>query len=615
MAEKLAEERKKASVTVTLDTSGMESSTAIIVEQNVGIPMRDGTIIRCDIYRKNDDKKYPVLIEKSPYENKQFWGIHCIICSPYVMAQKGYVAMVVEDRGRESSDGKWRPFVDDIDDTYDTVEWAAAQPWSNGNVGLYGNCGYGYETYEGALAAPPHLKAIFAHTTAPNPYSDWVYRNGIFHLAFMSAWSAVQGLNTAVHDLGADMMQMGQEFYPTFGRYYLSGRSRPPRPELTAEAAPRDLPVNEIPVLSKLSYWREWLEHPTYDNYWKKCDSVAAAKEGKIKIPVLQLICWYDNSCQGNVELMEALQAQGGELAKNHRMVIGPWDHSAYYNNRASCSGERDFGFENETGTSLSIPMLFQWFNYWLKGEGEGFMPGENQVRYFQMGENAWKETTAWPPKHEKVKYYLHSEGVANSSMGNGTLSTEAPEQEPADSYVYDPLDPTPSVGGRSMLMATGIWNQADVEKRQDTLVYTTPVLAEDVAIAGPISLDLFAASDCYDTDFFVKLVDVEPDGYCANISEGSVRARYRNGCDKEEFLEPRKPTEFNIKIGDVAHTFKAGHRIRIAITSADFPNFDRNLNCKTYPEQAKEEEALKATQQIFHDSIRASAITLPVVK
>ncbi len=605
-----------ASVTASVDMTDIAKGS-VVVEQNVMIPMRDGTKLACDVYRINDGVKRPVLLEKSPYDNKQFVGIHEMICSPYVMAQKGFVAVVVEDRGREASEGFWRPYVDDADDTYDAVEWCAAQPWSDGNVGMYGNCGYGYQTFTGVGMAPPHLKAIFAHTTVPNPYDGWTYNNGVFHLAFMSAWAAVQSMNTAARELKAGPEEFGQ-FYMNFQRLYLSGSNRPPKPEQAAKAAVRDLPLIDAPVLNKLPYWKEWLAHPTYDDFWKASDNIAKIKasENKVDIPVLQLICWYDNACQGNVEFFNLLKEKSTDRVKNeHRLIIGPWDHSAYYNNRASCAGERDFGFENETGTALSVPMFFSWFNKHLKGIGDGVNPGENQVKYFQMGENAWKEVPAWPVQHEKVKYYLHSEGSAVSSMGNGTLSTKAPEQEPCDSYVYDPLDPTPSFGGRSMLMATGVWNQAEVEKRNDVLVYTSSALKEDLVVAGPISLELFASSDCVDTDFHVKLVDLEPQGYCANISEGQIRARYRNGCDHEEFLTPDEIVKYDIRIGDVAHTFKVGHRIRVAIASADFPNFDRNLNCKTSPGLAREDEALKATQCIFHDAVRASAITLPVVK
>ena len=387
---------------------------------------------------------------------------------------------------------------------------------------MYGNCGYGYESFTGAACGNPHLKAVFAHTITPNPYHGWTYENGFYHLAFMSAWSAVQGMNTSMKELGEDMAAFGTKWYPAFLRYYLSGAHRPPRPEHAWEAAPRDLPVSELPVLSELPYWQDWMNHPTYDDFWKASDNIAKAKMGQVKVPVFMLICWYDNSCQANIDLFHELCAQSDpELAKQHRLLIGPWDHSAYYNNRASCAGERDFGFENETGTSLSIPLILGWFKKYLKGEGDGAIPGDNQVRYFQMGEGAWHEEPTWPVATEEKVLFLHSDGGANGADGDGALAgyTCAADETP-DTYDYDPLDPTMSVGGRTMLFATGVFDQAEIEKRADVLCYTTPLLKEDIVVAGPIKLDLYAATSAVDTGFFAKLVDVEPDGYVANISE-----------------------------------------------------------------------------------------------
>jgi len=232
------------------------------------------------------------------------------------------------------------------------------------------------------------------------------------------------------------------------------------------------------------------------------------------------------------------------------------------------------------------------------------------------MGENVWKEARSWPPAHEPVHYYLHSAGRANSRMGDGTLDTQPPQSEPRDSFVYDPLDPVPTCGGRSMVgVPTGVENQAEVEMRQDILVYTTARLAEPLALAGPITVTLHASSSAVDTDFTTKLVDVEPSGYCANIAEGIVRARYRNNREHAEFLEPGRVTEFTIDLWDVAHTFQANHCVRLEISSSNFPRFDRNLNSKVTPALGSAADAQKAVQQVFHDARYPSRLTLPVVK
>ena len=602
-------------VTMSIDVSNVTGGR-IIIDQDVMVEMRDGTKLACDVYRLNDGQKHPVLLEKSPYDNKQFTGIHNMIISPYVCAMKGYAVVVMEDRGREKSEGYWRPFIDDAQDTYDAIDWCSKQEWGTGEVGMYGNCGYGYETFTALTLGHPALKAVFAHTSCPNPYDGWTYNNGIYHLAFMSAWSSVQGMNTAVHNNLLTSQEDFGNFYGAFLRHYQSGMHRPPKPSDAHGANPDWLPLKDAETLGRLNYWQEWLEHPMYDDFWKASDNVAKLKlMTEIDVPVCQVTGWYDNAAQGNIDVFEILLANSTDrVKKEHRLVMGPWDHSAYYNGRPSCAGERDFGIENDTGMTLSVPLFFGWFDKHLKGVGQGVNPGENQIKYFQLGENAWKEAPVWPIDHENLKYYLHSAGSANSLYGDGTLSTKEPQSETADTYVYDPLDPTLSYGGRSMLYCTGIWNQEEAEKKDNMLVYTTRELTEDLAISGPVRLELYASSDCEDTDFHVKVVDVEPDGYCMNVTEGQIRCRYRNGCDHEEFLEPGKEYKFDIRIFDIAHTFKAGHKLRVTITGSDFPNFSRNLNVRTAPEQASKEEAKIATQTVYHDAARPSAIILPVI-
>jgi len=333
-----------------------------------------------------------------------------------------------------------------------------------------------------------------------------------------------------------------------------------------------------------------------------------------IKVPLLHMSSWYDTCLKGHMDLHSALQLKSDEQVRDqHKLLIGPWDHSAYYNKRPTCAGERDFGPLALTGPDTLAGIAFEWFDHWLRG-GEGtFMP-DNKVRYYQMGDNAWEEVDAWPPAHTIVPYYLHSAGQANSRMGDGTLDRSLPSTEPVDSYVYDPLDPVPTTGGRSMIdVPTGVEDQARVEERQDVLVYSTARLAEDVVLTGPVSLTLYASSDAPDTDFTAKLVDVEPDGYCANIAEGLVRARYRKGRDREDFLEPNEVTEFQIDLWDMAHTFKANHRIRLEVSSSNFPRFDRNLNSRVTPALGSAEDVRKAVQQVFHNGEYASKLNLPI--
>jgi hypothetical protein len=574
----------------------------IIIERDVMVSMRDGVRLATDVYRPDDGAGHPVLVNGHPYDNDHFLAMHELLFSPLVGAQRGYAVVVQEARGRAGSEGTWRPYGNEGEDAYDTVEWAAAQPWSDGNVGLYGACALGWTAIQGAVEAPPHLKAVFAYMTATSYYRGWTYSDGVFELGFQLSWVWTILARDTISRLGLEPAARAEA-----ERKLVEAAS-------DVRGSARHLPLIDFPAYQNgaAPYWREWLSHPGYDDFWQRVDAVARAE--RIKVPVLHMTAWYDTCLRGHTDLYSALRLCGDEQVRDqHRFVLGPWDHSAYYNKRPSCAGQRDFGPAVMTGPDTLAPLAFQWFDYWLMGKGDAFMP-ESKVRYFQMGDDVWKETDSWPPPHTLVPYYLHSAGQANSRAGDGGLSLEPPHTEPTDSYVYDPFDPVPTTGGRSMIdVLPGVENQAQLEERQDVLVYTTPRLAAPLAITGPVSVALYASSSAPDTDFTAKLVDVEPDGYCANIAEGIIRARYRNGCDREEFLEPGKVTELRIDLWDMAHTFKPNHRIRLEISSSNFPRFDRNLNSRVTPALGSAADAQKAVQQVLHSAPHPSHLSLPV--
>ncbi|RMD81566.1 MAG: CocE/NonD family hydrolase [Candidatus Dadabacteria bacterium] len=575
----------------------------IVIERDVMVPMRDGVRLATDVYRPDDGRRHPVLVNGHPYDNDHFLATHELLFSPLVAAQRGYAVVVQEARGRGGSEGVWRPYGKEGPDAYDTVEWAARQPWSNGRVGIYGACALGWAGIQGAVEAPPHLRAVFAYMTATNYHRGWTYSDGAFELGFQLSWVWTILAPDTISRLEV----------PADRRAEYLRRLEEAKRDVRRSAA--YLPLIDFPPYQDgvAPYWREWLEHPSYDDYWKRVDAVARAD--RIQVPILHMTAWYDTCLAGHMDLYRALRERGDPRVRDqHRFIVGPWDHSAYYNKRPTCAGERDFGPDVMTGPEVLGPLAFQWFDYWLCGVGEPPLAGA-KVRYFQMGDNVWKETDAWPPPHRVQPYYLHSGGHANTRLGDGRLSPEPPGIEPPDSYVYDPLDPVPTRGGRSMIdVLPGVEDQSQVELRQDVLVYTSSRLAEPVRIAGPVSVTLYASSSAVDTDFTAKLVDVEPSGYAANIAEGIVRARYRSDPSREQFLRPGEVTEFTIDLWDIAHTFLPNHRIRLEIASSNFPRFDRNLNTRVVPAHGSAADAVKAVQEVFHDRARPSRLNLPVL-
>ncbi len=579
-------------------------SQSIVVERDLRVAMRDGVQLATDIYRPDDDRPHPVLVHRTPYGKDDAWVVGGLMFNPFAAVERGYVVVVQDTRGRFKSEGDWIPFVVEGPDGYDTVEWAAVQPWSDGKVGIYGSSYNGITVLQAAVAAPPHLEACVAYMTGANCHDSWTYSGGAFELGFNLWW--------AVHQAWDQMGRLGLD---------ASGIAEASEGLAQVMTDPWSvvghLPLSDAPALrgGLAPYWAEWLEHPSYDEYWRELD--AAARAAEISAPVLHISGWYDGFLRGHLDLNDALTRHPDErLRESHEFVIGPWDHMAYLGLRKTASGERDFGPIAASGPSVITDLSLDWFDRWL-GEKREPLTGP-RVRYFQMGENAWRQADHWPPPHTEQRLYLHSGGRANTRFGDGVLAGEPAAAEPPDSYIYDPDDPVPTLGGRSMAPSwsdAGVQDQAELETRTDVLVYTSAHLGAPLRIAGPVSLSLFASSNARDTDFTAKLVDVEPSGYCAPIAEGILRARYRNGREHEELLVPGEVVELNIDLLAVAHTFDTGHRLRLEVSSSNFPKYDRNPNSEVNPVRARPEDLRAAVQHVLHDAEHASYLSLPVVK
>jgi len=556
----------------------------VTVERNVSAKMRDGVTLRADIYRPKADGKFPVLLVRTPYDktNETNFGLKA--------AARGYVLIAQDVRGRFTSEGDWYTFKNESQDGYDTVEWAAALPYSNGKVGMYGGSYVGATQFLAAIAKPPHLAGICPNVTASNYHDGWTYQGGAFEQWFNESWATGLAENT----MRRRMERNGDALGGT-----------------------KVLPLNSYPVLEATSstgiapYFTDWLAHPNFDDYWKQIS--IEDHYAQIQVPVFNLGAWYDIFLGGTLKNYARLKSEAGTEAARHgqRLMVYVGGHAGWVGQRKI--GALDFG---EKAPFDIDELTLRWYDSLLKGETNG-VEKEKPVKIFVMGKNEWREEEDWPLARAKsTKYYLHSSGAANGLSGNGPLSALAPTEEKPDQYVYDPSEAVPTIGGplccSALPAGIGPQDQRAAEGRNDVLVYTTPAFAKDTEVTGPISLDLYVSSSAVDTDFTGKLVDVWPDGFAQNLTEGILRLRYRNSQEKPELANPGETYHITVDLWATSNVFLAGHKLRLEISSSNFPRFDRNLN--TGEEQARASRMIKATNMIYHDKAHPSALILPIV-
>ncbi len=559
----------------------------VTIEYGVAVKMRDGVVLRADIYRPKAEGKFPVLLQRTPYDRRG-GGV-----GPRAAA-RGYVVIFQDVRGRYASEGEWYTFKHESEDGYDTVEWAAALPYSNGKVGMFGGSYVGATQMLTAIAAPPHLAGVFPVVTASNYHDGWTYQGGAFEQWFSESWTtglAQDTLNRRV------------------------SREKNPVPQWTWK-----LPLTSYPVLSPdtedlAPYFLDWLAHPNYDDYWKRW--TIEDQHSKILVPAYHVGGWYDIFMGGTLRNYVGIKGRGGSEAarRGQRLMIGPWYHGPFDGR----TGELDFGPAARSADGKSFDyeeVMIRWYDYVLKGVTSG-VEREKPVKIFVMGENAWREEDDWPLARAKsTRYYLHSSGSANSLLGDGTLSTEAPKTETPDHFAYNPTEPVPTRGGGLCCdndrLASGAFDQRPNEARGDVLVFTTPAFTQDFEVTGPVSLEIYASSSAVDTDFTGKLVDVWPNGFAQNLTDGIIRARYRNSQEKPEFLNPGEVYKFSVDLWATSNVFKTGHKLRLEVSSSNFPRFDRNLN--TGEPGGTSARMVKATNTLYHDREHPSALILPVI-
>ena len=573
-------------VTAAVPRDGLAQAAAsykVSLQTDVRVPMRDGVTLSADIYRPVSTEKFPVLLERTPYNRTDESAI------ANELASHGYIVVLQDTRGRYASGGEFYPFRNESADGYDTVEWAAKLEQSNGKVGMFGGSYVGATQMLAAMTRPPHLVAIFPYVTASEYYDGWTYQSGVFMQWFGSSWASILALDTSRRKTEESLapkewvMQLPVENYPI---------------------------LKTPPAVSVAPYFSDWLKHERDDSYWRPWRISDHFRQ--MNVLGLHAGGWHDLFLKGSIKNYIGLHERGSnaELRSGQRLIIGPWAH-------APMSAEGKIGdvvFGKSAVLDLTATTL-KWFDYTLKGIKNEYATSA-PVRLFIMGENLWRDEQEFPIARTKyTKYYLHSSKGANTSSGDGQLSLTAPGSERPDQFDYDPRNPVPTIGGRlccGPALPPGPADQRPNESRRDVLVFSTAPLREDVEVTGFVSVDLYAATSAVDTDFTALLVDVEPNGYARFLTDGIVRARYRDSASERSEVIPGKIYRYNIDLWATGNVFKAGHRIRLYISSSNFPRFNRNLN--TGEPMLGSSASVIAHQTIYHEAKYSSALTLPVI-
>jgi putative CocE/NonD family hydrolase len=561
----------------------------VAVERDVECVCRDGTVLRADVYRPADGGRYPALLNRTPY------GKHepRYVADARAVAARGYTMIVQDQRGRYASDGEYRWMFRertetfDVEDGFDAAEWAARLPWSDGRLGTWGHSNASWLAWMLASSQPPSLKAFMASGMAQNLLS---MNFGIFETGRRLEW---------VHLMAADARRRAGD---------------PSGPHTAAEATKRwnggardqclwKVPLADIPA-QMFSTLNEPLQayHRTQNREFMRFGEFHT----RMTTPVMLMTGWWDRLI-GTMDHYTGLLRNGPEhLRRQHRLIVGPWIHDVTQFVPRNCG--LDFGPDADRSYA---GMIARWYDLHFKSIDDG-IGSEAPVQLFVIGANTWRGEHEWPlSRAEPTPFYLHGDGQANTIHGDGLLSREPPPAgSPADRFVYDPHDPVMSLM-REDAQAAPV-DQSPHDHRRDILVYQTPPLDREIEVIGPVTLKLWAATDGPDTDWTAKLAVVLESGLCINLTYGILRARYRDGYERPLLLEPGKPCEYSIAVNPIAILFKKGQRIRLYVSSSDFPNFDRNHN--TGRDYWSDAELRAAHQTVFHDPAMPSQLILPVI-
>ena len=564
----------------------VRSGTGVRIRSNVPVAMRDGVHLSTDLFVPDGDGPWPTVLVRTPYDN----SLPDHVTRARRLADAGYAVALQDVRGRFDSEGVYVPFRNEGPDGFDTQEWIGGQSWSNGRIGMIGGSYEGWTQWTTMPLGSRFLTAAVPRVMATNLHRGLVYRGGALNLGVLLTW----GLRT-------------------------SGHSRQRVDDLDWTEAFRTLPLSRTAMAAAQDtpHWRDWLAHEAEDEWWAPFDLDTHWED--VSIPALVAGGWYDLYSSDTFNSFVGLRARGTGNARQSRLLVGPWPHAL---SASTTTGGVDFGARSLVDLD---GLENRWFDRWLRDIPNG-VDEEPPVRIFVMGANEWRDAADWPlPGTEFRPWYLHSGGRAGTLLGDGTLSPGVPADESADTFVYDPDYPVQTRGGCNCcqpdLIPWGPYDQRDVEMRSDVLVYTSEPLERDLTVIGPVRVVLWAATDGPDTDWTAKLVDVRPSGFAMNLCDGIVRARWRRAqaadaktADRRSpvLLEPGRVERYEIDLMVTGNTFLAGHRIRVEISSSNFPRFDRNPN--TGARLGADARVRRARQAVLHDSARPSHILLPVV-
>lgn len=554
-------------------------TVAVTVERDVDCVARDGTVLRSDVYRPAAAGRYPVLLGRTPY-GKETWGRWI---EPERTAAEGWAVVINDMRGGFASDGEFNPFFSDVDDGFDVVEWCGAQEWSSGRVGMFGSSAPGFMQLLAASARPPSLTAIAPMQTWTSFGRGCVYDPGGAFMLFTAQWALLLEGSDPGRRLDAASDGYAERLEAVRRAQWAPG----------AWLGAPDLRSHPHLARPWAGFFHSWLDHPDHDDFWAPLD--LERRFAAIDLPALHLVGLFDKFRFGSTRNYRALADRG---VAPQRLVLGPWTHGIPVRAQES---QRFFGPAAELDVRA---LVLRWYEHWLRGDGDGLVE-EPPVRVWVQGADEWRSADDWPLPGTVVRP-LHL-------RFDGRLTWEPPgAEDPADQFVHDPAAPAPTTPDPRQTRSEGPLDLRALAERDDLLSYASGPLADDLEVIGELTFELWAATTARDADWVVTITDVAPDGTAMRVTEGMLRARYRDGHDRPALLEPGEVVPYAFRLRPTAIRFPAGHRIGVTVAGASFPQYDRNLGRGAAFDTRLDGAA--ATQTVCHDAARPSRLLLPVV-